>query len=272
MIAPPLRSYREPIFNLPNVVLGVILLLLGIHAIRDVALSDATNLELLIDWAVVPARWAVAYGGVRPEDVIAALEKAAPDRGALAPLAHYVLSDGGKPWTGLTYALLHGSWTHVIVNSIWLAAFGTPVARRFGAWRFLALAAAAAFGGAIAFVLVNPLEVLPMVGASAAVSGMMAAAAWFMFSRPTWFPGGQPTEPHERPRESFAGLVRNRNVIIFLLVWLATNYLSAILAQPLGITDASIAWEAHVGGFLVGLLLFPVMDPHTPGAHRRLET
>jgi membrane associated rhomboid family serine protease len=273
MIAPQPRSSREPIFNLPNVVLGCILLLLGIHAIRSLALSDLTNLELLLEWAVVPARWAVAYGGVRPEDVIGALERTSPDAaGALAPLAHHVLSHGGKPWTGLTYALLHGSWTHVVLNTIWLAAFGTPVARRFGPWRFLALAAAAAFGGAVAFVVVNPLEVLPMVGASAAVSGMMAAAAWFMFSRPIWLPDGRPAEPHERARESLGGLVRNRNVTIFLLVWLATNYLSAVLAQPLGITDASIAWEAHVGGFLVGLVLFPLMDPHARGARRRLET
>jgi membrane associated rhomboid family serine protease len=101
---------------------------------------------------------------------------------------------------------------------------------------------------------------------------MMAAAAWFMFSRPMWLPDGRPTEPHERPRESFASLVRNRNVMIFLLVWLATNYLSAVLAQPLGITDASVAWEAHVGGFLVGLLMFPVMDPRARGTRRRLET
>ena len=53
----------------------------------------------------------------------------APEQ-ALAPLqglAHYVLADGeGRPWTSLTYAFLHGSWAHVLVNSVWLAAFGTP--------------------------------------------------------------------------------------------------------------------------------------------------
>lgn len=271
MIAQPPRGSHEPIFNLPKLVLAVILLLVGIHAVRNLLLSDAANLELLVDWAVVPARWAVAYGGFRPEDVVETLESTS-NGSLLAPLAAYVLSGGGKPWTGMTYALLHGSWTHVLVNSIWFAAFGSPVARRFGAGRFLALTAAAAFGGAVAFVWVNPLEVLPMVGASAAVSGMMAAAAWFMFSRPIWFSEGRPAEPHERPRESFASLIRNRNVVIFLLVWLAINYLSAILARPLGIADASIAWEAHVGGFLVGLLLFPLMDPHAPGARRRLET
>jgi membrane associated rhomboid family serine protease len=57
-------------------------------------------------------------------------------------------------------------------------------------------------------------------------------------------------------------------VLIFLLVWLLANYLSAILAQPLGITEASIAWEAHIGGFVVGLLLFPLLDPIAPHAVR----
>ena len=48
-----------------------------------------------------------------------------------------VLNGGAKIWTLATYALLHGSWSHVIVNCIWLLAFGPPTARRFGASRFL---------------------------------------------------------------------------------------------------------------------------------------
>ena len=55
-----------------------------------------------------------------------------------------------------------------------------------------------------------------------------------------------------------------KRVLIFLAVWLGSNFLSSVLAQPLGLTDASIAWEAHVGGFLVGLVLFPFLDPLDP--------
>jgi membrane associated rhomboid family serine protease len=39
-----------------------------------------------------------------------------------------------------------------------------------------------------------------------------------------------------------------------------------VAAAPLGIVDASIAWEAHIGGFVVGLLLFPLLDPHRHAA------
>jgi membrane associated rhomboid family serine protease len=49
--------------------------------------------------------------------------------------------------------------------------------------------------------------------------------------------------------------------VLFLGLWFATNLLFGVAAVPLGIVDTSIAWEAHIGGFLVGLLLFPLLDP-----------
>jgi membrane associated rhomboid family serine protease len=226
-------------------------------------LTDETDFKLIIDWAVIPARWSVAFGGIQSEEVIKALRGSVPDE-ALSPisvLAQYVLADGdGRPWTALTYALLHGSWAHVLINSVWLAAFGTPIVRRCGAWRFFSLAAASAVGGAVLYAFVNPLQVLPMIGASAAVSGMMAAASWFMFAPADWLPEGRLTQPHERHREQLTDIVRNRQVLIFLGVWFVANYVFAFV-QPLGVTDASIAWEAHIGGFLVGLVLFPLIDP-----------
>lgn len=269
-MTPPASTAREPIFNLPGVVLAAILLLLGIHAVREFWLSDEVDFQLIVDWSVIPVRWITAFGGLSPDQVLATLRSGtSPDSAFEFELARYVLSEGdSKPWTGLTYALLHGSWTHAIINSVWLAAFGTPVARRCGGLRFLLLAGLAAFGGAVAHVAMHPDQALPLIGASAAVSGMMAAAAWFMFAPSAWLLDGRLSEPHERPRESFGDLVRNRRVVIFLLVWLVLNYVSALLAQPLGISDASIAWEAHVGGFLVGLILFPLIDPLAPGPVR----
>ena len=249
-------------FNLPAVIAFSVMGLIAIHALR-LLLSEETDFKLLIDWAVIPARWTVAFGDVRIEDVMESLKGLGPE-GELAPLqalAHYVLDDGeARPWTALTYAFLHGSWAHVLINSVWLAAFGTPIARRCGAGRFLALSAASAIGGAVLYAYMNPLQVLPMIGASGAVSGMMAAASWFMFAPAGWLPEGRPTEAHERPRETLAGMIVNRQVLIFLAIWFAANYLFAFV-QPLGVTDASIAWEAHIGGFLTGLGLFPFIDP-----------
>ena len=104
---------------------------------------------------------------------MAALASAAPEQaiGPLQALAQYVLGEGeGRPWTALTYAFLHGSWAHVLMNSIWLAAFGTPIARRCGGLRLLILAAAAAIGGAVFYAWVNPLQVLPMISGPGASS------------------------------------------------------------------------------------------------------
>jgi membrane associated rhomboid family serine protease len=260
----PSRSAREPVFNLPLVVLIAILGLLAIHAVREWILSDAADLTLLIDYAVIPVRWTAAYGSRSAEAILAEIgDPAASElQWFRFELARHVMAEGeGKPWSGFTYALLHGSWGHVVMNSVWLAALGTPVARRCGVWRFGAMAVATAFGGALAHVLLHPVEATPMIGASAVVSGLMAAAAWFLFARPTRLPSGRIAEPHERPRESFLRMAADRRVLLFLGVWFGANLLFAIAAQPLGITDASIAWEAHVGGFVTGLLLFPRLDP-----------
>lgn len=266
----PSRSRREPVFNLPAAIASSIMVLVAIHAVR-LLLSEEADFKLLIDWAVIPARWAVALGDARIEDVMESL-KGIGFEGELSPfqaLAHYVL-DGGeaRPWTALTYAFLHGSWAHVLINSVWLAAFGTPIARRCGAGRFLALSAASAIGGAVLYAYMNALQVLPMIGASGAVSGLMAAASWFMFAPAEWHPEGRMTQPHDRLRESLTGMLTNRQVLIFLGIWFAANYLFAFV-QPFGVTDASIAWEAHIGGFIVGLGLFPLIDP-LPARRRRL--
>lgn len=255
-------SSREPIFNLPATIVVSVGVLVALHAVRVWFLDPEQGVDLILNGAVVPARWAEVYGGVSADRIVAAL-RAAGELDAVE-LAPFVLESGGKPWTALTYALLHGSWAHVLVNSLWLLAFGTPVARRCGPARFALLMAVTAIGGAVGHALVHPYQTVPMIGASAAVSGMMACAAWFMFSPRVWLLEGRLAEPHERPRESFAEILRNRRVITFLLVWMATNYISAILAAPLGVTDASIAWEAHVGGFVTGLLLFPLLDPVRP--------
>ncbi|HEX8164222.1 MAG TPA: rhomboid family intramembrane serine protease [Beijerinckiaceae bacterium] len=252
-------SRREPIFNLPGIVAASVAVLVIVHAVRSTLLSPAVDFELLMEFAVVPARWTAAFDPSRAEAI---LREAAGDH--REALAQYILAEGGaKPWTALAYALLHGSWAHVLLNCVWLAAFGTPVARRCGGLRFLALGAACAVGGAVAHWLTDSSSVVPMIGASAAISGWMAAAARFVFA-----PGRDPfrglrtvREAHERPRQTVGELLRNRGAATFLGVWLASNLLFGLTAAPLGITDAAVAWEAHIGGFLVGLLLFPWIDP-----------
>jgi membrane associated rhomboid family serine protease len=241
---------REPIFNVPAVVLGLVAFLCFVHAMVALVLPvDAS--EALLEWfAFEPLRYGFAVGPVGPE----------------GPLP------GGLPaaiWTFLTYAFLHVNFTHLAFNLIWLVAFGTPVARRFGTWRFLAFFAFTAATGALAHLISHLGEDVPTIGASAAVLGMMAAAMRFVFQPggPLGFPRLGETETYRVPAKPLAALVRDPRLLLFGLAWFGLN---ALLGLPLfampGMEGASVAWQAHIGGFIGGLLAFAVFDPvvHTP--------
>jgi membrane associated rhomboid family serine protease len=264
---PPQIPSREPVFNIPAVVAATIGVLVLLHALRS-ALSYGADMRLLVDLAFIPARWTVAWDPAKASEIMAAIAQEGTGREIAARLAlvRYVLGQGEPPyWSVLTYALLHGSWVHVLLNSVWLAAFGTPVARRCGAVRFLVLGAVSAVGGAAAHFLVESTSVLPLIGASAAVSGLMGAAARFVFGSGTGRFARHAWGQHTRhPRLSLLGVARNSQAALFLGTWFVTNLLFGLLAAPLGVTDASIAWEAHIGGFLVGLLIFPLIDRSEP--------
>src|SRR5687767_13155163 len=105
MIARP--PAHPPIFNIPRIVLATIAVLVAIHALREV-LDETTDVELLLEFAVIPARWAVAFGGVSADEVLRRLGETGRD--GLAEFGRYVLDgNGARPWTPLTYAALHGS-------------------------------------------------------------------------------------------------------------------------------------------------------------------
>jgi membrane associated rhomboid family serine protease len=166
------------------------------------------------------------------------------------------------PWTFATYGLLHGSWMHVIFNVVWLAAFGSPVARRYGAWRYGVLALAGVVAGAAFHLLVDPLSAMPLVGASAGISALMAAAARFVFRPPPAYRPAMAWQIAPRPPlETIPELLRNRNAVLFLAIWLGTNLLFGLISLPLGGGDAPIAWDAHLGGFLAGFFLLPLLEP-----------
>jgi membrane associated rhomboid family serine protease len=263
---------REPIFDAPFVVVALVLALLAIHAGVNF-LSDASQDALIRRFAFMPGRLTLA---IWPSNLGALLARANDDPEALnqaAILRHFhVLEDGAAVWTLLTYAFLHGSWTHVGLNSVWIIAFGPPVARRIGPWRFLALFAATAIAGALVHWAFNWMDFTPLIGASAADSGLMAAAARFIFT-----PGGPLAGPDGYSRSGprvdvnvaappLRLLLRERRVVMFLAVWLVANFVFGAGSQIFGFTDGPVAWLAHVGGFAMGLFAFPLFDrPQEPG-------
>jgi membrane associated rhomboid family serine protease len=231
----------EPIFNVPAVVTALIVVLLVIHGLREWVLTPEADNDLLWLFAFVPVRYESSVIGtdVFPGGVAADV------------------------WTFVSYAFLHGSWTHLGLNTVWLLAFGTPVARRFGAGRFLLFFAVTAAGGALAHLLVNTGQRVPMIGASASISGFMAAAIRFAFQRggPLRILGNTQDEAYRVPALPLTAVLRDPRVLIFLAVWFGLNLLFGLGSIGLDGGEQAIAWQAHIGGFLAGLIGFAAFDP-----------
>lgn len=259
---------REPIFNVPAVVLGLIGAMLAVQFGMD-WLDTETASEWIMTYGFIPADVSERLSGgvLRHLMDIAA---ARPEDGSLkgtAELAEYVLAQpSALPLSFLTYAFFHAGWAHVLMNSAWLLAFGSLVARRLGVMRFLCLFILSAIGAAAAHYLTHTDDVMPMIGASGAVSGIMASAIRFVFQPGESLSGFSlnATGSYHAPALPLVQTFRDRRTLQFIMLWLAINLATGLAGVPLGLTQGSIAWEAHLGGFLVGLLAFSFIDPPLP--------
>jgi membrane associated rhomboid family serine protease len=229
---------HEPIFNVPGVLIATLAVLVLVQVVRAL-LPQAADIEVLLLFAFIPARY----------DTNILVDAAWP--GGL----------GADIWTFVSYALLHADWMHLLFNSIWLLAFGTPLARRFGASRFLAFFAVTAAAGALAHLMTHFGQIVPMVGASGAISGAMSGAMRFAFQRggPLTFGGSQ--QSYRVPALSLVDSFRDPRVLAFLAVWFGLNLLFGLGSISLTGNEQPVAWQAHVGGFLAGLVLFSWFDP-----------
>jgi len=225
----PGRPRSEPVFNLPKVVLVMVLLMLAIQVALASLLPQAAVLEIYLQTAFIPQRYAVDISG----------------------------QAGPYFWSPITYSLLHGGYSHLALNAFWLAAFGAVVARRIGWVRFLVFWLLSAWASAALFLVFHWGDQSIMVGASGVVSALMGAASRFAFGDGGRFRRDQ---AHLNRRLSVAQSLSNRTVLGFLVVWFGINLLAAI-GFSFGIADSAIAWEAHVGGFLFGFLAFSLFDP-----------
>jgi membrane associated rhomboid family serine protease len=226
---------REPIFNLPAPVFGLIGMLLAIHAGQAFLLDEMSRNELNWWFAFIPLRF--SFASEMP--------------GGYWPLV----------WTPITHAFLHANWTHVLINSAWLAIFGTPVARRYGALRFLIAFVLSSIVGALGFALFQSQSVAVLVGASGGISGLTGVAIRFIF-QPVIFvrdpETGEPV-PVGQHLASLREVFANSRSRSLTLIWLALNAATPLL--PLfGGMEAEIAWQAHIGGFLAGFFLAPLLE------------
>ncbi|MGI9385717.1 MAG: rhomboid family intramembrane serine protease [Methyloligellaceae bacterium] len=230
---------RQPMFNVPASVLAAIGAVLIVHGVRALLPADL-DVTLLLTLAFIPGRY-VASAPALPGGEISAVTSL------------------------FTYMLVHGDLTHLLVNSIWMLAFGSAVAKRIGGLRFWGFSILCGLAGAVAHLAFHFGELVPVVGASAAISGQMAGALRFMASAGTGvlaFGGGAAV-----PLASVWDTLRNPQILLFMAVWAGLNAIFGLGYLEFQGGGGGIAWEAHIGGFLCGLLIFGLFDPQ----NRRLD-
>lgn len=159
--------------------------------------------------------------------------------------------EAGIWWTPVTHIFLHGSWLHLIMNCGALIALGPGIAQRLGrdalgGLLFLGFFLVCGLAGAVAFLGLHGQDPVPMLGASGAICGLWGASA-----RLTG-PGRAELAPVlSRPVARQAGSFIMMNLVIVAL--------GATFGLVSGAGVIGIAWEAHLGGFLAGLLLISVL-------------
>jgi membrane associated rhomboid family serine protease len=144
-------------------------------------------------------------------------------------------------YTLITMMFIHGNFTHLFGNMLYLWIFGDNVEQAFGHARFLLFYLICGIGATFFHIYFNPESYIPSVGASGAISGILAAYA-IMF-------------PHQKiALASFYG-VTTISALVMIGFWVGFQILNAIATIIMGHESTGIAVMAHLGGFLVAIPL-----------------
>lgn len=199
-LAPPAR---EPMFNAPWTLVVICVGLICLYALQSAFISEAQ----MERWALTPA--------------------------ALV---------AGRWQTLLTSLFLHGSWPHVLLNSVAALAFGPPTARLMGTNArgsavFFAFYLVCGVLAGLGYVLAQPHDVAPMVGASGAISGLLGGASRLI-------------QRHGRIGPIFSSMV-----IGMAAAWVIVNVALGVSGLTPGADGMIVAWQAHLAGYAAGVLL-----------------
>ncbi len=156
-----------------------------------------------------------------------------------------LLSDPTTAWiTIFTAMFLHGGWFHLLSNMWFLYIFGDNVEARMGGVRYLSFYLLSGVAAVLLQAYILPTSQVPMIGASGAIAGVLGA---YLISF---------------PRSRIASLVPILFIftiievpaVIFLVFWFVSQLYSGLFAMQ-GANASGIAWWAHIGGFLFGVIM-----------------
>jgi len=147
-----------------------------------------------------------------------------------------------------TAMFLHGGWMHILGNMWYLWIFGDNIEDRLGHFRYLLFYLGVGVVAGIVHVMANPISTVPVVGASGAVAGILGA--YFVLF----------------PRSRILSLVPvivfltvlEVPALIFIGIWFLIQLFNTI--GSLGGTASTVAWWAHVGGFIAGAVIIKLLN------------
>lgn len=201
------KAPSEPFINLPEATKYLAGSLILVHVLMSYILPDAWVAWVSINLSFIPARFT----------------------GEL-PFTPFTII------TPISYMWLHGGWTHLLLNTVMLIAFGAGIERWLGAKKLLLMMALCGLFGVLFHMIFFPVSLNPVIGASGGISGFFAVIL-VMINKGQWRGG---------PGNIGGG------ILPFAVLWIGISLLSAFFS---GFGAGTIAWAVHIGGFLGGFLL-----------------
>jgi membrane associated rhomboid family serine protease len=220
------QETRQPLFRVPVAALVLMAAMVLAHLLRVFVYSDYPERLIFAEYGFVPARYSPVYLTAHHLNPGTWLERALPF---------------------VTHLFLHGNWTHLIVNVIWLFLSGAAVARRFGPWLYILFFFTCGIAGALTHLAFNWDSTIPAIGASGAISGVMGARFRMLV-----FSSGAPERAELLP-------LLSPLILLISVLWIAINTVLGTTGIGVG-PGVVIAWEAHLGGYLAGMLLSGPFD------------
>lgn len=156
----------------------------------------------------------------------------------------FLLLQGNDWFPLLSSMFLHGGWFHLLGNMLYLWVFGDNIEDRLGHSGYLFFYLVAGIAASLSHIIANPQSPIPTIGASGAVAGVLGAY-FILFPRSkvlTLIPIG------------FFITTAHLPAVLFLFLWFFLQLFNALVT---GVTAATqmVAWWAHIGGFVLGILV-----------------
>lgn len=165
-----------------------------------------------------------------------------------------------RPVTLVTSMFLHGGWSHIIGNMLFLWAFGKSLEDAMGHSKFLAFYMICGVAAGIAHVAMNSFTTLPTVGASGAIAGVMGA---YLIKFPR-------AKIHTLVFLFIFVTMADIPAAFILVYWFLTQLFSEYgsITQT-QVVNGGVAYAAHIGGFITGMILVQFMSARTRYYPRR---